>query len=175
METRYPLIQITGRSLFSFLALLFVLLLLWLSTGYPPRARYVPQLVAYFTIICLLLQVILDSSPRLSALYGSVERAELFKSEPAGENQSGDGPPDLRQEITAYLWLAGLLAGLVLFGFLISIPCYILFYLRTQARLPWLNATLYGIGTFLFTYLLFVTLFEIRLYPGFLLETLLDF
>lgn len=175
MEYRKPFFRITGGSLFTLLALLFVVLLFWLSTGYPPRARYVPQVIAIFTLICLLMQLVLDSFPRLLDFYQRVEKGDIFRfDETFGEQAKGDGP-ELRLEMVAYFWLAVLLVGLLLFGFLISIPFYVLFYLRFQAQLKWLKSALYGIGTFLFIYFLFVRLFSIRLYPGILIETFLDF
>ena len=167
--------RFTGRSLFSLFAILFVLLIFWLSTGYPPRARYVPQVVAIFTLLCLLLQITLDSCPRLAAIYRGMEKAEIFKSDTAEEGQATETGPELRLELIAFCWLGVLLLGLVLFGFLASIPFYILAYLHYQAEITWQKASLYAAGTLVFIYFLFVYLFEIRLYPGILAETFLAF
>ena len=175
MESGIPLFRFTGRSLFTLCALFFVLLLIWLSTGYPPRARYVPQVVAAFTLLCLLLQLVLDSCPRIAARYHGMEKTDIFKSDGVKEEPPAGGGPEPRLELIAFFWLAVLLVSLVLFGFIPSIPFYILFYVRFQAELTWPKSSAYAAGTLLFIYVLFVRLFEIRLYRGILVETFLDF
>ncbi len=176
MESRDAIVRITARSVFTFFILLIVVLLLYLSTGYPPRARYVPQVIAVFGILCLLLQLILDSFPRLSASYRKMERENIFhldETEPPS-GKKANSAPELTLEVTTYLWLAVLLAGLYVLGFLVTIPLYILFYLRFQAQLTWVKSALYGIGTFLFIYLLFSVLFGLYLYPGIIIDTFTD-
>ncbi len=120
------------------------------------------------------MQLVLDSSPWLSALYRKVEKEDIFRDEKIQSEQKKDQGTDLRLEIITYFWLLSLLVGLLILGFLISIPFYVIFYLRFQAQLTWLKSGLYGIGTLLFIYLLFSLLFGIRLYPGFLLQLFLE-
>ncbi len=174
MKPKQRLFQITSRALFTFFALLFVAFLLWLSFGYPPRARYVPQVVAIFSIVCLAIQWALDSSPVLQNLVSKVEKEETFAGEDQVKQARASDAPDFRLELISYLWLVVLLVSLLLFGFLISIPLYMIFYLRFQAQISWLKSGLYGVATWLFVYFLFVRLFEIRLYAGFLIEPFLD-
>jgi hypothetical protein len=103
-----------------------------------------------------------------------VEKEGLFSVEgQVKEARASDGS-DFRLELITYFWLGALLAGLLLFGFLISIPLYILFYLRFQAQVTWFKSALYGVASWAFVYLLFVRLFEIRLYEGLLIEPFLD-
>ena len=175
MKSKEPWLRFTTRGLFTLLALLFVVLILWISAAYPPRARQVPEIVALFSLICLLIQFVLDVSPRLGASYSRAEKKGFFTvDEDLLETQTSDGVTP-RLELNAHLWLASLLAGLLLLGFLIFIPFYILLYLRYQASLGWFKSAVCGLGTWLFVYLLFVRLFEIRLYPGMLLESLFEF
>jgi hypothetical protein len=166
------LIRITGRSLFTFAALLVVVLLLWLSSGYPPRARQVPEVVSWFSLICLVIQLILDSCPKLAA---QGNRFHAFSIDEQVREARSSGDIESRLEVIAFCWLAFLLVGLVLLGFLVFIPIYILCYLRFQAERTWFNSVLYAAATWLFVDLLFVRLFEIRLYAGVLLERFFDF
>jgi hypothetical protein len=168
------LLQITGRTVFTSAALLFVALLLWISAGYPPRARQVPDVVGWFALICLIIQLVLDSVPRLTAREGVLRLDEVLSVEDQVREARATEKAQGRLEIMAFCWLAFLLAGLVLLGFLVFIPIYILCYLRFQAAHTWLRATIYAGATWLFVYLLFVRLFEIRLYPGMILERFLD-
>lgn len=175
MNSREPLFRITSSGLFTFSALVFVVLLLWIAAAYPPRARQVPEIVGFFGLICLAVQLILDSSPRLTALYRKVEKQGLFDvDEQVHEARSGNGT-EFRLEIISYCWLAFFLTALLVLGFLIAIPLYILLYLRFQAKISWLRSAVYAAGTWLFVYFLFVRLFEIRLYAGMILERFFEF
>lgn len=174
MKADERLFQVTSAALFTFCALFLVGLLLWVSSDYPPRARYVPQTVAIFSMVCLAVQLLLDLSPRFHGLFSKVEKEGLFSVEgQVKEARAGDGP-EFRLELVTYFWLGGLLASLLLLGFLITIPLYILFYLRFQGEMPWLKSAICGLATWAFTYLLFVRLFEIRFYAGLLIEPFLD-
>lgn len=175
MNSREPIFQLNSRFAFTLSALLFVALILWLASAYPPRARQVPETVAIFSAICLLIQLVLDSSPRLASYYGRLEKKGFFSVDEKVQEARSSDASEFRLEVVAYGWLAFLLTGLLLFGFLVWIPFYILLYLHFQAALSWLRSLIYAIGTSLFVYLLFVRLFEIRLYPGILLESFLDF
>jgi len=158
-----------GRTIFTACAILTVGALLWLASGYPPRARYIPEIVAIFALVCLSVQLIVE------IVTGVRQRTTpLAEGPPAEEAEAAQAGSSLRLELIAYFWLAVMLVGLFLFGFLVSIPVYILLYLRFQAQISWIAAFLYGFGTWAFTYFLFVRLFEIRLYYGVLFESWMD-
>lgn len=127
-----------------------------------------------FSLACLVIQFLLDSFPRLGALYGSMKTQGFFSAdEQAKKARTGDGS-EFKLELITYSWLAFLLAGLLLLGFLVFIPVYILLYLRLLAKLTWTQSVAFAAGTWLFVYFLFVRLFEIRLYAGILLSALFD-
>lgn len=161
-----------GRTTFTACAILTVFALLWIASGYPPRARYIPEIVAIFALICLSAQLVIEIVAAFS------HRSALSRSAVGRPSEAAEEPEEtgtLRLELTAYFWLIVLLVGLFLFGFLVSIPVYTLLYLHFQARVSWFRAALYGSGAWVFTYVLFVRLFEIRLYYGLLFESWMDF
>ncbi len=172
--SRSVLFQITGRTLFTFAALLFVALVLWLSASYPPRARQVPEVVGWFSLICLIIQLVLDSSPQLAARRDRLRSNQFFSIDEQVREARSTGEAESRLEVIAFFWLAFLLVGLVLLGFLVFIPIYILCYLRYQAEQTWFKSALCAGATWLFVDLLFVRLFEIRLYGGIILERFFD-
>jgi hypothetical protein len=132
-------------------------------------------LVAVFSLLCLALQFALDAFPGLKSFYGTIEKENVFSID-EGVKAARLGPDsDGRLDVLAYFWLLMLLGALFVLGFLISIPLYIAFYLRFQAGLGWSRSTIYGASTWLFVYLLFVRLFEIRLHSGMLIDWLLDY
>ena len=166
------MIQITGRALFTFASLLFVALLLWLSSSYPPRARQVPEVVGWFSFFCLAVQLVLDAFPQLARRR---HRFDAFSVDDQVREARSSGHIERHLEVIAFCWLVFLLIGLVLLGFMVFIPIYIFCYLRFQAERTWLASAVYAAATWLFVDLLFVRLFEIRLYAGILLERFFDF
>jgi hypothetical protein len=174
MRSNEQLFTVTSSGIFTLSAIIFVVLVLYASTGYPPRARYVPQVIGIFSLICLAIQLVLDCFPALGNRYREVEEVNVFNRNIYGEKAPGVGGTRLQLEINTFSWLVALLAGLLLFGFLISIPFYILFYLRLQAHISWLKSAICAVGTWLFVYLIFARLFEIRLYTGFIIDRFLD-
>lgn len=133
-----------------------------------------PDAVGWFTLICLIIQLVLDSAPKLTATQGGLQlNKALSVDERVREARSTENAQG-RLEVVAFAWLAFLLVGLVLMGFLVFIPIYILCYLHFQAAYTWLRSAIYAAATWLFVDLLFVRLFEIRLYPGIILERFFD-
>ena len=75
---------------------------------------------------------------------------------------------DVLKEVRGFAWLALLLMLLYLFGFLISVPVYILAFLRISAERPWRDSIIISASATLFVYLVFVQLLEYRLFAGIL-------
>jgi hypothetical protein len=73
---------------------------------------------------------------------------------------------DILKEIRGFTWLSLLLVLLYLFGFLISVPVYILAFLRIAAERPWKDSIIISASATLFVYLVFVVLLEYRLFAG---------
>ena len=127
MRSNEQLVKVTSSGIFTLSAIIFVVLILYASTGYPPRARYVPQVIGIFSLMCLTIQLVLDCFPALGNRYREVEEVNVFDLNIYGEEAPGVGGTRLQLEINAFSWLVALLAGLLLFGFIISIPFYIHF------------------------------------------------
>ena len=75
---------------------------------------------------------------------------------------------DVLKEIRGFAWLSLLLGLLYLLGFLVSIPVYILAFLRISAQRPWKDSIIISASATLFVYLVFVQLLEYRLFAGIL-------
>ena len=75
---------------------------------------------------------------------------------------------DILKEIRGFAWLALLLVLLYLLGFLVSIPVYILAFLRISAERPWKDSIIISVSATLFVYLVFVQLLQYRLFAGIL-------
>ncbi len=74
-------------------------------------------------------------------------------------------------------WLLGLLFGIIMLGFFISIPLFTLLYLRFQAKEGWLLSSGFSLGAFVFCVSLFHNILHVH-WPKPLLalpETILKF
>lgn len=109
-----------------------------------------PWFVGIPVLVLAVIQMILDS-------YRS------FRPSEAGPTDTGDLQVDLsmgigevaRKALGFFGWLLGLLFGIIIFGFFISIPLFTLLYLRFQAKEGWLLSSGFTLGAFFFCVSLF--------------------
>lgn len=72
------------------------------------------------------------------------------------------------KEVNGVLWIAALLAGVYLAGFLIAVPVYQFTFMRFAGRRSLIQSAALAIGSTIFIYLLFTGLLNYKLYPGIL-------
>lgn len=163
-------------------AILAVLLVvIWMSLDYGPRARMVPLPVAIFGVVLVLIQLVWQNLPRSRELSIDLVRAITRRSEgeiaPVRETDAAAAPEQERassgrREATAYALVAVFLALLLALG---PIPAAALFtfgYFRLSGQYGWAKSALYA-GLFTAAlYLLFVAALDVELYHG-LLEPLI--
>jgi hypothetical protein len=154
-----------------------------------------PFVVGIPAIGLCLLQIALDArrrTPRAEPadLRGSFAVAEESVSRMAGQKVEFDvarqelpaaGPePDLspreivRRELALWAWFLGFVAGVLLFGFWISIPVFLIAFLRVQAKAGWRFTLLLGVAASVILFLAFEKAFRIEVHPGFLTEYVSD-
>ena len=104
-----------------------------------------PWFVGIPVLVLAVIQMILDSY-------------QSFRPSEAGPTDTGDLQVDLsmgigevaRKALGFFGWLLGLLFGIIMLGFFISIPLFTLLYLRFQAKEGWLLSSGYTAGAFFF-------------------------
>lgn len=171
-------------------------LLLWigvgvqlvLTLGYPPTTQLVPFVIGVpvFVLISALLALLL--SPRLRAavsevttgdVFGVEERVSDLREEFDHEMEGHEAPaePDehasRRKFVDIAGWILGLFSAILLLGFLVGIPVFLVPFYRYRADAPWTKAALYTGVIWFFTYLIFVQIVNAPLYAGLLAELLL--
>ena len=144
-----------------------------IATTYPPGARFMTFVVGIPAIGLCLLQLALDlyrrRAPAVADSRSELEKAQEQASRLAGrriqfempsENvmfTEGDLDPKerVRRELIAWGYFLGLIACILLFGFRITVPVFLIAFLRFQAGASWRSALLYGGGGALAMYVLF--------------------
>ena len=162
------------------------------ASTYPPGARFMTFVVGIPAIALCVLQLALDvyrsRAPQLADDRTDFEKAQEAASRVAGrpiqfempsENvlfTEGDLDPKerLRREIIAWGYFLGLIACVLLFGFRITVPVFLIVFLHFQAGATWRSALVYGGGGALMMYVLFEKVLRVTLHQGFVTGFVLD-
>jgi len=90
---------------------------------------------------------------------------ERSADEQTGQEEAGDQ----RKVLTMFGWVALLIGMIWLFGFLITIPVYMVLFLKTRGE-KWLLTLCLALGSWAFLYWIFAVILKIILFPGILFE-----
>lgn len=130
--------------------------------SYPDGARGQPLIIGIPAIALCVLQLVLDlRGRRLSDM--PVERAPPVAATDAQ-------PPPATRELRAWAWFLAFVATVLLAGFWIAVPVFVVMFLRFEAHSAWLHAFALGGGATAVLYALFGLLLKASLHEGFLLQ-----
>ena len=118
--------------------------------GYPPQSRFLPLLIGIPGIVLTLVQLFHDIRERSAAA----------------------APADERKEVVLLGYFVGLVAGVILFGFWLTAPVFLVLFLRRHEREKWWSVASLTATAWLVIYLVFDRLLEITLHGGFITEYL---
>ena len=135
-------------------------LYLSLSYHYPAKARAFPAMVAWVMLALLVLDLVSRTQTRLGV-------AVMRALNPAQARGVGQAPSAWRQ-LSAILWIAGFVTGIMLIGILSAVPLYVFAAIRFRGGRGYLTALAAAVGATLFIYLLFGVVLRLTLYPGIL-------
>lgn len=120
---------------------------------YPPDARFMPWVIGIPAIALCLLQIALDWR---AAARSDTEAIEFSR------------------EAAMWGYFAGLVAGILVFGFLVAIPVFLVLFIRRWGRASWRFALGLAAAGSAALYLGFVKGLGVVLHAGFLTEYLLE-
>jgi len=148
---------LNGRLWFTVLMLGIFVVMVALAWGYPPNARFLPLVIGIPGIVLALGQLVLDARG---------ESEEAAEERPVG--------PVLRRELAMFGSFFGLVAGVVLFGFWLTIPAFVFLFLVLHEReRAWFALLLAAAGTAVF-YLVFERMMSIGVHEGLVTRAVLD-
>jgi hypothetical protein len=163
-----------------------------IASTYPPGARFMTFVVGIPAIGLCLLQLGLDLYRRRAAApadsRSGIEKAEEQASRFAGrrlqfampsENalfteSTRDPRETMWREIVVWGYFLALIAAILLLGFRISVPVFLVTFLRFQAGTSWRNTLVFGGAGSLAMYILFEKVLRVSLHSGFLTDYLFD-
>ena len=80
----------------------------------------------------------------------------------------------MRRELILWGYFLGFIAGILLFGFWIAIPVFLVTFLRFQAKSSWTTSLLLGIGASIALYFVFERGLKVQVHRGFVVTYVLD-
>lgn len=139
-----------------------VIYLIWART-YPSDMNAVPTLVAWLTIILASIDATSHTETRIGA---AIRR---FVGQTSAEASSGDEKsvtPGWLPVIFSILWPLAYVVAVIVAGFLLATPVYIVLYMTMFGRKPLLMSTLTALITTAAIWIVFELLFHYPLFPG---------
>jgi hypothetical protein len=146
---------------------------------YPPGARFMPFVVGIPAIGLCLLQLILDlrargiphvkTLPPLPVSGPGAEAIEAAELEPELSQWE-----TIRREIVMWVFILAFIGAILLFGFWIAIPVFLVSFLRFQASANWRLALSLSLAATIFLYLAVEQGFRIELHRGFVTQAVSD-
>jgi len=171
---------------------IFVVFLV-IAGGYPANARFMPLVVGLPAIGLCLLQLILDIRERRRVAVvdhrGTFEKAEETVSRIAGRHvdfdiaheqpaviETGVTPESEtgRRELVIWGYFLGFIGGILLFGFWVAIPVFLIAFLRYQAQSSWRTSLILGVVASIALFFVFEKGLRVSLHPGFVTEYVTD-
>lgn len=184
---------VNSNILWTLVMLSIFVVMVAIASGYPPTARFLPFVIGIPGIVLTMLQLVIDirDSRKVTEEGPKDTRSDLEKlQEEVSKRVGGDIEIDIAQEtlqvvaadrtdpstsrihreMVFFGFFIGLVAGVLLFGFWLTIPVFLVIFLRLHERENWrFVLTLTG-AAWLILYVIFDRLLSIILHPGFITE-----
>lgn len=170
------------------LMLAIFVVMVGISTTYPEGARFMTFVVGIPAIALCILQLALDlyrgRAAAAEETRSALQQAEDQVARIAGRRVQFDVPSEnamftdtdrdpretVRREIIVWGYFLALIASVLLFGFRITVPVFLVAFLRFQAGASWRNALLLGGAGAIIMHVLFERVLRITLHSGFLTD-----
>jgi len=141
-----------GSFIFTLVLTLLVLAFALGALRYIPAARQIPLVVAVPTLLLLIFLLVAELVPNLSARGGggftNVLETQL-QGRPGGARTGVSDTtdrPEWRASLPVMGWMASFVALTMLLGFRISVPVFLVAYLRVRGKIGLLRAVLIGLA-----------------------------
>ncbi len=187
-------ILLNGRVIFAtFMLGLFTIMVL-IALDYPPKAQLLPLVIGIPGIAFALLQLALeirsvgkekarDTRTDFEKYQAEIERythkpMELDitqeKTQVIVDDNPDEGRSIFQRELILFGYFFALLAGVILFGFWITIPVFFIAFMRLHEGDNWRFTLILTGVTLLSAYLIFDKMLNFQLHPGFVTDYVLD-
>lgn len=180
-----------GKIFMNLVMLAIFAVMVGMATQYPPQARFMPFVVGIPGLVMCLIQLVLEiRNARGGAMDEEDGKSEMRKAEAEVARITGrkmdfreaEGAAAMvvedsregrgRREVIMWASFLALIAGILLFGFWISAPLFILMFLRFYAGRTWRFSLLLTVIATTIFYCAFVLGLKVILHEGFIVEAI---
>lgn len=167
-----------------------------IASTWPEEARFMPYVVGFPAIALCLLQLFLDwrkgpgaeadegeedirqalreGEERVSRMTGRQMKFDVAHDMTIATEEVVPGAEAARREKLMWIAFLSLIAGIVLFGFHIALPLFLIAFLRFIARQSWFKSVAAAVLATAFLVLVFELGLKAQLYPGAITGYVLD-
>ncbi|MBX9740806.1 MAG: tripartite tricarboxylate transporter TctB family protein [Beijerinckiaceae bacterium] len=177
--------SLSRQSMTLFMLAVFVLMV-GVAMTYPAGARFMPLTVGIPGIGLCLLQIFLDlkRQPDGERQIDEMREAEAKAAQVVGHEvhfghaEVIDAPADeketIRREVIVWAYFLAFIGSILVFGFYVSIPVFLITFLKERAKASWTRAFAMGGVASILYYLVFAKGLGVTLYNGVATGWLLD-
>lgn len=178
-------LSLSRQAMTLFMLLVFVSMV-GVALTYPAGARFMPLTVGIPGIALCLLQIVIDMRSKSTAIqvHDEIREAKEKAARLVGHEvhfkhaEVIDAPRDeadvARREVIAWGYFLGFVGGVLLFGFWISIPIFLIAFLHERANATSKRSLLLGGGASVIFYVVFTKVLGVTLYGGLITGWILD-
>jgi hypothetical protein len=178
---------INGRILMALVMFLIFATMVGIALGYPAQARFMPLVVGIPGIALTLIELVRETIHTLrpaakpgaerdesEAMPEGVARivARAERAAPAAVMQGKDPSGAQKREWILLSYLTAMIAGLLLFGFWIAVPAFVIVFLKEREKTGWPLTIVLTIGALAVLYFVFYRALGVDLHEGFITEAI---
>jgi hypothetical protein len=137
-------VKVRPQTIFSFLVLVFFVLVLWGGKDWPVKAQLYPWVVGVPMVLLAAFNLFMD-------LKGGNQKSALETTPADFQFTKGIDPVLARwRTVNIFAWILGFVLGIWLVGFFVTVPLFFFLYLKVQSREGWtLSLVLTGAAWFM--------------------------
>jgi hypothetical protein len=157
-----------------------------IASRYPAEARFMPFVVGIPAILLCIVQLFMDARERRKATEepareaGTRSQGRPFDAAiaqaalPSAEEVALPPEEKLRRELILWGYFLGFIAGILLFGFWVAIPVFLVGFLKFQAKASWTMSLVLGLGVSIALFFVFERGLKVQLHRGFVVTSVMD-
>ncbi len=164
--------SVNGNVLMSLVMLAIFVGMVAMAATYPPATRFLPFVIGIPGILLAEHQVATEIADARRAAVPA-RHATLSETTAAKAEAILEPPGDVLREIVLLAYLVGLAAAVLVLGFWLAIPLFVIAFLRFHERETWTLTLALTATAWVVLYLVFDSVLGIIVHEGFLTEYLL--
>ncbi len=164
--------SVDGKVVMSLVMLTIFTGMVGMALTYPPETRLLPLVIGIPGILLGLIQVGVEfrDARRKAAAAKAGETNRLDSDTDSGAEETVPSAVIVKREFVLLAYLVALAVSIILFGFWLTIPVFVIVFLRAHERESWRLTLGLSLGAWAVLYLIFDRLLEIILHQGFVIE-----